>query len=236
MLQRLRDILNYFRLDLARYPSSDLRRRMMLFDFYKIDKVLDVGANIGQYARTLRKIGYTGEIISFEPVSNLFLQLQNRAKRDGKWRVYNYGLGDKSELKSIYLSQNTYSSSLLSQTDELVELAPESKYIGSEKITLKKLDDIFKDLTEPGENVFLKMDVQGYEKNILKGANDSLQELKGIQLEMSIDQLYEGETLFQELLTYIEARQFKLQSLENGFYNTTSGKLLQVDGIFFKED
>ena len=235
MIQKLRHLVNYFGLDLTRYPSLDLRRRKKLLDFYRVDLILDVGANTGQYAQTLRRIGYKGHIVSFEPVRALFEQLEKNASNDHKWHVYNYGLGDKNEEMTIHLSENTYSSSIREQTDHLEKTAPEAHYIGTEVIILKRLDDLLESLAQKGQTIFLKMDVQGYEKNVLEGAQTSLKEISGIQLEMSLTELYEGEALFQELLTYIEQRQFTLHSLENGFYSAESGKLLQVDGIFFKE-
>ena len=84
--------------------------------------------------------------------------------------------------------------------------------------------------------VLLKIDVQGFEKEVLEGAKNVLEHIKGVQLEMSIEELYMGETLFGEMYDFITKKGFKLHSVENGFYNEKTGKLLQLDGIFFKEE
>jgi len=80
--------------------------------------------------------------------------------------------------------------------------------------------------------VMMKIDTQGYEKNVIDGALTSLNRIKIIQLEMSIVPLYENETLFVEMIQYLDNNGFILYSLENGFSNPTTGQLLQVDGIF----
>lgn len=78
----------------------------------------------------------------------------------------------------------------------------------------------------------MKIDTQGFEKNIIDGANESLKHFKIIQLEMSIVPLYENEMLYIEMINYLDKRGFQLFSLENGFSDRTTGQLLQVDGIF----
>ena len=78
----------------------------------------------------------------------------------------------------------------------------------------------------------VKIDTQGFEKNVIDGAIKNLNNIKIIQLEMSIIELYKGEMLFQQMTQYLEDRGFVLISLENGFSNSTTGELLQVDGIF----
>jgi len=80
----------------------------------------------------------------------------------------------------------------------------------------------------------MKIDVQGFEKNVLDGATKSLDSIKIIQLEMSIIPLYENEMLFVDMINYLKDRGFELFSLENGYFDSTTGKLLQVDGTFEK--
>lgn len=235
IINLIKKIINPFKIDIIKYPNSDLRRRKKLFKQFRINKILDVGANTGQYAKLIRKLGFDGEIISFEPLTKAYNQLVLNAIKDKKWKTYNLALGNKEEELELNISRNVYSSSILEITAKHINSAPESDYIDKERVKVKKLDILYDKLVAEGDIVFLKIDVQGFEKNVLEGAIKILPKLKGIQLEMSIIELYKGEMLFSEMVNFLEKQGFKLYSLENGFYNNNTGQLLQVDGIFFKE-
>lgn len=235
MIELIKNILNKFQVDIKKYPTIDLRRRKKLLEHYKITKILDVGANKGQYATEVRKLGFKGEIISFEPVKDVYQLLHQKAKKDHRWKCFNYALGDEEKEMSINISKNTYSSSILDILPSHVNNAPQSKTTHKETIIVKKLDSIYKTLVKEEEKVLLKIDVQGFEKQVLQGAHNSLTDIKGVQVEMSIEELYKDELLFIKMIELLESSSFKLNSLENGFFNQNSGKLLQVDGIFFRE-
>ena len=214
--------------------NNHFLRRMMLFKANKINKVLDVGANIGQYGKLLREIGYEGKIISFEPLQECYNELVNYIKGDNYWEAYNYALGDFDGTSSINIAGNKDSSSLLEMLPSHIKHRPNSKYIGKEKIEIHKLDSIFNDLFNDNDNLFLKIDAQGYEYLILEGAKESLPAIKGIQLEMSLEELYKGEKLMCEMISYLGNKGFKLMSIEPGAVDNVSGQMFQVDGIFFK--
>jgi FkbM family methyltransferase len=235
LINAIRRLINPINLDLKIYPNLDLRRREKLLNHHKISKIFDVGANSGQYASQTFDLSFKGGIISFEPVKSTFDSLNSKAKHNRNWKALNYGLGNINEQLEINLSQNTYSSSLLNILPSHVKNAPDSKIIGVETVTIKTLDSVFKDLVSEKDIILLKIDVQGFEKNVLDGAKESLNNIKGIQLEMSIEELYKNEMLFIEMITFLKSLGFNLHSLENGFYNKESGKLLQVDGLFFKD-
>jgi hypothetical protein len=112
---------------------------------------------------------------------------------------------------------------------------PESIYIAQEEIEIKKIDSIFNSFCNKEDRVMIKIDTQGYEKNVIDGATESLNNIKIIQLEMSILPLYENEILFIEMINYLDKKGFQLFSLENGFSDLTTGQLLQVDGIFVQK-
>ena len=222
--------------DLVRYSSKvhPLARRMKLIESYKINHVLDVGANKGQYAARLRELGYMGKITSFEPTSDAYSGLYKVSKNDKLWSSYNYALGNETRKSTINIARNSYSSSLLGMLPRHVSSAPESEYITTENIEIKPLDDIFGDLVDIGENVYLKIDTQGYEDSVLRGAKKSLDQIATIQLEMSLVELYEGEMLFDEMYNKLHNMGYQLVSLEPGFSDGGSGQLLQVDGIFHR--
>jgi FkbM family methyltransferase len=201
---------------------------------HQINKVLDVGANIGKYGLGLRKIGFNGQIISFEPLSDTFNILKKNTDKDKNWSSYNIALGDFNGESEINIAANINSSSLLDMLPAHLQSAPESKYIGREKIIVKKLDDIFDDIFKHDDYLYLKIDAQGFEKQILDGAKFSLNKIKAIQLEMSIVPLYKNSLTYVEMINYLGLHRFELQIIEPGFSDPSSGQLLQFDGIFIK--
>ena len=228
-------IFAMFGLELLKFPNGVLKKRMELLRKFSIEMVLDVGANTGQYADLLRKGGYRGEIISYEPLSQAFKTLSQRIRNDKTWAAENLGLGNYDGDAIINISENSVSSSILNIKKEHVDAAPESSYFTQEKISICKLDSIFEKYDKRGKNIFLKIDTQGFEKEVIQGANLSLAKITGIQVEMSLVELYEGEWLFDKIISLVESYGFKLYSIEPGFSDPVSGKLLQFDGIFFKE-
>ena len=234
LLKIKRAINNTCGLEILRYPTPELDRRIKLLKNYNIDVIIDVGANIGQYGAELRNIGYKGKIISFEPTSEAFQKLQKTASKDNSWEVYNMSLGERDGETTINISKNSVSSSILKDLPQLTESAPEATFIKKEVIIIKKLDTIFEDLKIKGKNIYLKIDTQGYEKMVLDGAVNSLQNIIGIQIEMALIPSYEGSLTFEEMNANLKKTGFKLTTIESGHYNKKTGKLLEVDGVFFK--
>ncbi len=234
-MKKIKNILNKLGWDVKRYPTYLLKNRISLLEKNKINTILDIGANIGQYGLEMRKLGYRGNIISFEPLSSVFKELEKNLKNDANWHAQNLALGDKNETTEINISNTTASSSLLDMLPNHTNAAPETKYIKKEKIRVVTLDSIFSKICKPEDKVFLKIDVQGFEENMLRGAKESIKHVSGIQIELSIVPLYSNELLFDVMISYLNKLGFKLYSLEPGFSNPTTGQLLQVDGIFFKD-
>ena len=207
---------------------------MHLLRSNRIDLVFDVGANFGQYATSLRECGYRGRIVSFEPLTSAFSRLEANAKADPLWEVVNIGLGDRDERATINIAGNSQSSSLLEMLPAHLKSAPVSAYVGKEEITVSRLDSVFSKYHRRGDRTFLKLDAQGYERKILEGASLSLSDIQGIQLEMSIEPLYSDEMPYLEMLGYLAGIGFTLASIEPGFGDPESGRMLQMDGIFFR--
>jgi FkbM family methyltransferase len=234
LLKIKRIINNTCGLEISKYPTPELDRRIKLLKNYNIDVIIDVGANIGQYGAELRNIGYEGKIISFEPTSEAFQKLQKTASKDTLWDVHNLSLGERDGESIINVSKNSVSSSILKDLPQLTESAPEATFIKKETIQIKKLDSIFNDLEIFGKNIYLKIDTQGYEKMVLDGAIKSLKSITGVQIEMALIPSYEGSLTFEAMITNMKNLGFKLTTIESGHYNKKTGKLLEVDGVFFK--
>ena len=235
MKNLIKKILGKIGIQVKRYPDEDLKRRMKIISHFKIDTLFDIGANTGQYGRKMRELGYRGRIVSFEPVASSFEALKKTSTSDNNWTVNKYALGKENSKSIINISENSYSSSILNLLPTHLESAPQSKYVTQEEIEIKKIDSIFASFYNNEDKVMLKIDTQGFEKNVLEGASMSLSNIKIIQLEMSIIPLYENEMLFNKMIDYLSHKEFQLYSLENGFSDSTTGQLLQVDGIFTKK-
>ena len=234
LVNGLNKILTNCGAELVRFPNNELKRRLAFINHYQINKVLDVGANVGKYATTLRKIGFNGDIISFEPLSKTFIELNGHSKTDSKWQALNIALGDYDGEAEINIAGNVDSSSILDMLPAHLNSAPESQYIGKEKITVKTLDSIYKGICNEDDQVYMKIDTQGFEKQVLDGASSSLNKIKGLQIEMSIVPLYKGSLTYLEMIAYLKQKGFEIHSIEPGFTDALSGKLLQFDGVFLK--
>ena len=221
--------------DLVPYhaASHPLARRARLLSAYKIGLVLDVGANTGQFAEELRAIGYRGTIVSFEPLSAACRVLTKRAANDAAWTALNLAVGDKDGAIEMNVAGNSQSSSILDMLPLHVQSAPESQYVGKETVKMVRLDSMFHTY-DTGQPVYLKIDTQGFERRVIDGAEQSLDRIDTIQLEMSLAPLYKDELLFPEMLNLMTRKGYALVSLEQGFSRSTDGRLLQVDGIFHR--
>lgn len=216
---------------IKKYQDENIPR-LKIINHFDINKLLDVGANVGQYSLNMRRIGYNKKIISFEPLKAAFERLKEVASKDKNWVVNNFALGNENITSILNVAGNSYSSSILNMSPEHIKSLPASKYIAKESIEIQKLDSIFKNIFEEGDNIMLKIDTQGYEQNVIMGAENSLSKVRIIQLEMSIVPMYEKEILYIEMINFMDHMGFELFSLENGFSDMKTGKLLQLDGIF----
>jgi FkbM family methyltransferase len=235
----VQQVLRRFGYELHPYPPAPTidfadRRRQRLMRSRGITVVLDVGANVGRFAESLRTSGYAGRIISFEPLSEPFRELAERSASDPLWEARQLALGDSDGSAEINVAGNVASSSILPMGTRHLESAPESAYVGTEPIDTARLDSLWDALVGPDDRVWLKLDVQGYELHALRGAGVALDRVAVVQTEMSLEHLYEGDATWRELLDWLEVRGFRLAGLEPGFEDAESGELLQADGIFVR--
>lgn len=233
-LSTLNSFLRLFKLELRKYNlvNNESLRRSSYFNNENIDLLIDVGANIGSYGAELRRMGYSGMIISFEPLSKPFSELQRISKSDDKWRAFNVAIGANEGTMEINVAGNVNSSSILDMNIEHTNAAPESHYVGKENIKVETLDNFFKSTLKEYKRVYLKIDTQGYESFVLEGANTVLPYIDYIQLELSLKPLYKGQFLFDDLYRILVMKGYSMISIERGFSNPNTGELLQVDALF----
>jgi FkbM family methyltransferase len=232
----IRKLLRKARRDIVPYDYRlhPVARRMHLLKAHGVTLILDVGANIGQYGRELRELGFSGRIVSFEPLKSAYAKLERNAERDPLWTTFNCGIGSSDGITEINVAANVHSSSMLPMLPRHLASAPESSYRSREEIRLRAMDSILPEIGADGEIIFLKSDTQGYEAEVLKGAPLTLARAVGVQMEMSLVPLYDGETLLADMIHEMGMKGFQLMSLEQGFADPATGQLLQADGIFFR--
>jgi len=202
---------------------------------FKIDLVLDVGANTGQFASGIRRGGYPGRIVSFEPLSRAYGELLLSSAADSMWETYpRCALGDHNGEVEINIAGNSFSSSILPMLESHRSAAPESAYEGKEVVPIKMLDAVAGPYLKDAQAPFLKIDTQGFEWLVLDGARDTLPQIKGILVELSLVPLYGGQHLWREVIDRLEAEGFTLWAFKPEFSDRVSGRSLQVDGIFYR--
>lgn len=217
------------------FRNPDRFSKNKLLSYYNIDTVFDVGANVGMYAHAIRHNGFSGKIVSFEPIEAAYQKLLEFAQGDEKWICEHFALGDEDIETEINVSEDLVSSSIIESKQKLNDIVPATKSVRKEKIEVYRLDSVFDRYASQTDRVFLKIDTQGFEKHVLEGAKESMGSIYGLQLELSLTQLYNDEMLYNEMIDYVEEIGFELKSIEMGWHNLDTGELMQFDGIFYKK-
>lgn len=218
-----------------RPPSKESRNLAALLTHHQIDLALDVGANTGQYAQRLRRAGYGGRIVSFEPQSAAHEALTLAAANDPGWTVAPpMAVGDSDRPLTLNLSAESDMSSALAMTDEMTDLLDSAAYTGTETVPQARLDAVLKQYAGPGDRVLLKSDTQGYDRQVLDGAAGVLDRIQAIQLELSIVPVYVGEPSYREMIDHLETLGFSPVLFIPGYFNRRTARLIAMDGVFVR--
>ncbi len=214
---------------------KDLDRQLVLaLEGAAVDRVLDVGANVGQYARRLRAAGWRGDILSFEPLPAAHAVLQAAAAGDPAWGVAPaVAVGAAAGVGELERSRESDMSSLRPQTERLRQLSPSSAVAETLEVDVRRLDALVTPRAA-GERLFLKIDVQGGEDAVLDGVGPLWARLVGIQLELALTRLYDGERGYLETCTRLESLGFHLALVLPGYFDGKARRQLQFDGVFLR--
>ena len=234
IIQKITNKLGYdiFRSDARFHPVITI---IELAKKTKCNWIIDVGANVGQYGLALREFDYAGNILSFEPLSDAHQKLVAVASHDSNWIVAKRcALGSANGTSKINVSLNSVSSSLLDMGDLHKIEAPNSKYIKTEEIEVATLDGVINDYLKSEDLIALKIDTQGYEKEVVTGALKSMERCMAIQLELNVKPMYQSDFLFEDALKLMKTLGFELYSISPGFSNSKTGQTFQLDGTFLR--
>ena len=203
---------------LGRIPGCELLTTHLadLFAQLEINCVFDVGAHRGQYGRFLRNLGYRGRIISFEPIAGNVAYIERRRAGDDNWWIRPYALGSESGTAMLNVAQVSQFSSFLTPNDfSRREYGEASAVVRTDSVEVHRLADIFDDCTRgiPKPRVFLKMDTQGYEMEVLAGAGPALGRVSALQSEVSVQPLYTNAVGYLRAIAQMASYGFEVTGL-----------------------
>jgi FkbM family methyltransferase len=227
----LRIALRAAGLERARHPTfADLMRKLA------IDTVIDVGANAGQYVGEIRELGYRGRIVSFEPIHVIYERLADASRTDELWSVHNVALGESAGEQLINVSENTVFSSFKPASSYLTSTFKSSTAVRTESVKVIRLEDFLNEHPEYGRSTYLKIDTQGFEMEVLKGAGAWLSQIKALQLELPIRSLYEGQVTWISMVEWLAGQGFQIAMAKENGYDQTTLSLLELDVVFVRTE
>ena len=217
--------------------SEDLRNAM-LFKEMNITHVIDIGANTGQFAESLYDFGYTGKVISFEPVGNAYQQLLKRSQAYPNWQVAERcAIGSTDGEIEINVSDDTVFSSILEIKNSYVSHNQKSQIVRKEKTPIHRLDTILDQfIKEEHAVIMLKIDTQGYEKEVLDGAVETIQKVKGLKIEIPLYSIYQDTRFeFYDIMEFAKGHGFQPYSFHVEGVDLDTGRVNTIDGVFFRD-
>jgi FkbM family methyltransferase len=214
-------------------PSPENRlteSRKNILQKFKVKNILDVGANNGQWALRVRDGGFRENIISFEPTS-AYEVLKKNTFRDSNWKCVNLAVSNQTGKSRIYLASNGNLSSSILQPDEILLQGFGIEFNESIDVPTTTLDEYLYN-SKIGE-FYLKIDVQGAEKLVLEGAENSLSKCVAVEFESSLTSLYKGESKHYDLAKWLLLRGFTPFQVVVTHWDTSMAAI-SLDSIFIK--
>ncbi|MEZ0395284.1 MAG: FkbM family methyltransferase [Anaerolineales bacterium] len=198
-----------------------------------IRTVIDVGAYIGSFAYAMRLILPQAQIYSFEPLETNYRTLMDNLAPLDRFRAFQTALGEKTGAIDFYQDDFSASSSALEMADLHRRAFPQTGRQVKVTVPLARLDDYLDqiDLQPP---VLLKLDVQGYEAAVLRGAAKTLAQADYLLCELSFAELYAGQPLFDDLYALLAASGFRFAGSFDILLSPLDGSILQADGLFIR--
>jgi FkbM family methyltransferase len=205
----------------------------------QINCVLDVGANQGQFAMRLRRLGFTERIASFEPVSHQLAGLRVAAESDQAWFVHPYALGESDGTAEINVAPGRGTmSSMLEPSEFGREWSGKLRDTHAETIEVRRLDTVLDEaiagLSEP--RILLKLDTQGFDLPAFRGAGKRQADLLALQSEVACVPIYEGMPRMPEQLSEYESAGFEVSAMFPVTGHRKSMRVIEFDVLMVRPD
>ena len=227
LVRKLANILKFDIYPLDKRNSIQAYLEYLFCNGY-VDEIWDVGANVGQYGRMLRNIGFKGSILSFEPIPAAWEELAKSAHRDNNWEIFECcALGSISGLQNLNVTNDSVSSSLLVPNDK-------NTISAGLTVEVKRLDQVIHS-RRLGNKTLLKLDCQGGEYEIIESAGNYLQKFKYIQMELSIYPMYECEKDFISTINLMSKLNYEICFIYPGIIDS-KGRMAQIEVIFMNAE
>ncbi len=236
-IRKLRNKFFFYIISSQRSPANSLIEKFRELKYLKdiltdlnITTVIDVGANEGQFAIDLRRIGYMGKIISFEPGSRPYEILKQKASGDAGWSCFQLALGAKDGMAVLNAAKDSKLSSLL--TSDVLH----NEFFETEEVTVCRLDEFLlaRGIINDEKSVFLKIDTQGFDLEVFAGSKDLLSKISGIMTEVSVKPLYNNMVNYKEAITVYEEAGYSLAGLSVVAVNNNRN-IVEFNCFFKKE-
>lgn len=196
------------------------------------ETIVDIGANKGQFSIVCREWAPQARIFSFEPLKSPAKIFTDLFGKDKKVNLHKVAIGPGAKCSIMHVSAHEDSSSLLPIGPKQIALYPGTQEKGVIKIDVAPLSSFLtpEDIKFPA---MLKIDVQGFEIEVLKGCDPLIDKFEYIYCECSFIELYSGQQLAYEVIDWLKQRQFNFVGIFNLSFDH-SGHAIQADFLFKK--
>lgn len=199
----------------------------------QLGTVIDVGANAGQFAKSVRAAMPAVQIISFEPIPAEYKKLNQAFAGDGNFTSYQCALGDETGTVAFQENEFSPASSIIETTGLQKEYYPVTGTTKLIEVEIARLDDKLKS-SRLRKQVFLKIDVQGYEDRVIRGATELLRDVSVVYVECSFRQFYKDQPLFQDIYDLLRQQGFEFRGIGDQLKAGKNAEPVQIDALFVK--
>jgi FkbM family methyltransferase len=228
----------YLKLKRFTPSSSEALRTTTILNDLNIKYAIDVGANTGQFAESLFDFNFKGTVISFEPVSSCYKVLKKRSKKYPRLIVPDRcAIGNIDQSIEINVTDDTVFSSILKIKDSHSSVHSKSRIVKKETVKMYRLDSIIDKYIDKNEtSILLKIDTQGFEKEVLEGAKETIERIKAIKIEIPLISIYDNTKFtFYETIDFLKKNNFQPYSFNIEGVNLETGRVYTIDGLFVRE-
>ena len=221
---------------LGGYSISPLSHDFILRFGLLSDYLIDIGANRGNFTDHFFRSTKSNRALLVEPIPNLANSLRTKYSNNKEVIIIEKALSDEKRKSIFYVANNDGQSSSLSDIGERHLMAsPDTTIVNSFELESQTLDNIT--LNNNYKKIFLKIDVQGHELAVLKGATETLKKVIAIHIEISNQHLYDNDTLGFNVWSFLNDHGFILYGIDPWFRDVQhNGELIQADFFFIRND